>query len=85
MGDFEAGREAMEKEAARKDAGRDRADDTASDFDAGWAAGREASDPNSPTTSRDVVDRVRREYRDLDAAQRAAYREGYAAGANRNR
>jgi hypothetical protein len=83
--DLQRGGEAIGREAARKAAGRDRSDDTASDFDAGHAAGRQASDPDSATTDKDVVERVRREYQGLNEEQRAAYRDGYASGANRNR
>lgn len=85
MGDFDKGAEVMEQESSRKAAGRDRVDDTASDFDAGWRAGRDASDPDNQTTARDVVSRVRDDYKDLNEDQRAAYRDGYASGANRNR
>ena len=85
MNDLKKGGEAMAKEAARKAAGRDKSDDTGSDFDAGWRSGREASDPDSPTTAQDVVNRVRKDYKNLNKEQRAAYRDGYASGANRNR
>lgn len=87
MGDRELqqGGEAIGKEGARKAVGRDRSDNTASDFDSGYAAGRQASDPDSPTTTKDVVDRVRNEYAGLNEEQRAAYRDGYASGSNRNR
>ena len=82
--ELKKGVDVLGKEAARKAAGRDKSDMTASDFDAGYGAGQDASDLDSPTTAKDVVERVRREYKGNEE-ERAAYREGYAAGANRNR
>ncbi len=81
--DLERGGEALAKEAARKQAGRDRSDETAADFDEGWRAGREASDPENETTAQDVRDRVRGEYEDKTEEEREAYRAGYASGSDR--
>lgn len=80
--EFQSGVDAIEREGDRKAAGRDRADDTASDFDAGWAAGRDDRNPDSPTSPKDSRQRVRDEYGPRTKKERAAYRDGYASGAD---
>ena len=82
--DFDQAGKTLASQKALKDAGRDASDGNADHFHAGFASGRDASNPDLPTTTKDVVDRVRREYPG-DTDGRAAYRDGYAAGANRNR
>jgi hypothetical protein len=79
--ELKKGGAAIGKESDRKAAGRDRSDDTASDFDAGHAAGRDASDPNSRTG--DIKKKIREEYKGLNKEERDAYRDGYASGSRR--
>ncbi len=82
--DFDRARDYLGATKAMKDAGYDASDGTSDQFQAGYRSGRDASNPDLPTTTQDVVDRIRNEYpRDPDQAR--PYRDGYAAGANRNK
>jgi hypothetical protein len=82
--ELQRGGEAAAREAARRAAGRDRSDETASDFDDGYVAGRAASDPESNASSQDVKKGITDKYKGLNEDERAAFRDGYAAGANQN-
>ena len=50
MSDFSKGIDTLKREAARKAAKRDRSDMTASDFDAGYRAGRDTRNYNTKST-----------------------------------
>ena len=68
-----------------KDAGYDDTHPNASDFNEGWEAGRQASDPDDKSSPKDVKKKIKKEYgsRGQGSDERAGYRAGYAAGSNR--
>jgi hypothetical protein len=80
--DFEKGLGAIKKNRDRNEKGH-AATEHRESFDAGWDTGRQASDPNDPSTAGDVRKKVRGEYKPLDPNARKAYREGYASGSDR--
>jgi hypothetical protein len=80
--EFERGLGAIKKNRDRNEKGHT-VSEQREPFDTGWDTGRLASDPEDPSTAKDIVKKVRGEYKPLGPDARKAYREGYASGSDR--